>query len=187
MDLIKTMVRATPNPYAKKIICNFDVKARGKVSFNGVDECTHVPLALALFQLPEVTQIHFFENVVTITQSGNIAWDDLVEQAKKVIINLLPQHDPDFESAEHNRRKGLPTEILQIEEILDRTIRPALQGDGGDLEVLDLDGHLLTIRYEGACGSCPSAATGTLSAIQSVLRDEYDPELEVIPIMLETH
>ena len=66
---------------------------------------------------------------------------------------------------------------------MDRTVRPALQGDGGDLEVLELDGHILTIRYEGACGSCPSAATGTLSMIQGVLRSEFDPEIEVVPIM----
>ena len=181
------LVRPTPNPYAKKIICNFDVKSTGKVSFSSPEECNHVPLAKALYELQDVTQIHFFENVITVTQAGNVAWDDLIDLAKQAITKLLPEHDPNFESAESQRRKALPTEILQIEEILDRTIRPALQGDGGDLEVLELDGHILTIRYEGACGSCPSAATGTLHAIQSVLRDEYDPEIEVIPIMIEPH
>lgn len=185
MDLIKILVRATPNPYAKKIICNFDVKTNGKISFTSPEESHHIPLAKALFELDGVTQIHFFENVITITQNGSTAWDELVEEAKATITRLLPEHDPDFESAEQNRRKALPTEILQIEEILDRTIRPALQGDGGDLEVLELDGHILTIRYEGACGSCPSAATGTLAAIQGVLRDEFDPNIEIVPIMLE--
>ena len=159
------------------------MKSQGKVSFSTSEECAHVPLAKALFEINDVTQIHFFENVITVTQTGNVPWDDLIEAAKKVVTTLLPQHDPDFETAEQERRKGLPTEILKIEEILDRTVRPALQGDGGDLEILELEGHLLTIRYEGACGSCPSAVTGTLSAIQSTLRAEYDPDLEVIPLM----
>ena len=182
MDLIKVLVRSTPNPYAKKIICNFDVKSRGKISFSSPEESNHIPLAKALFELDDVTQVHFFENVITITQGGNTPWDALIDHARDIIVRLLPQHDPDFESAEQNRRKALPTELLRIEEILDRTIRPALQGDGGDLEVLELDGNLLSIRYEGACGSCPSATTGTLSAIQGVLRDEFDPEIQVVPI-----
>ena len=181
------MVSPTPNPYAKKIICNFDVKTRGKISINTAEDCSHIPLAKGLFEVEGVTQIHFFENVITLTQNGNVAWDDLIEEAKRRISLLLPQHDPDFESAEQQRRSALPTELLQIEEILDRTIRPALQGDGGDLEVLELENHILTIRYEGACGSCPSAATGTLSAIQGILRNEYDPEIEVVPILVETN
>ena len=81
---------------------------------------------------------------------------------------MLENHDADFQSSEENRRETLSPELQQIEAILDRSIRPALQGDGGDLEVLALEGHLLTIRYEGACGSCPSATSGTLSAIQGV-------------------
>lgn len=187
MDIIKLMVRPTPNPYAKKFICNFDVKSRGKVSFTNAEECEHVPLAKSLWKIEGITQVHFFENVVTITQSGHKSWDALAEEVQGVIKALLPEHDPDFETAEQVRRRGLPTELLKIEEVLDRTIRPALQGDGGDLEVLELDGNLLYIKYEGACGSCPSATTGTLSAIQGALRAEFNPDIEVIPIDIEGH
>jgi NFU1 iron-sulfur cluster scaffold homolog, mitochondrial len=69
--------------------------------------------------------------------------------------------------------------LEKINEIIDKTIRPALQRDGGDLQVVGLDGKTLKIQYEGACGGCPHAAMGTLHAIQSVLRDEYDPEIVV--------
>ena len=70
MDLIKMMVRATPNPYAKKIICNFDVKTKGKVSFSSVEDCAHIPLAKSLFQVADVTQIHFFEKCNHCHSSG---------------------------------------------------------------------------------------------------------------------
>ncbi|RYZ63941.1 MAG: hypothetical protein EOP09_16785, partial [Proteobacteria bacterium] len=36
--------------------------------------------------------------------------------------------------------------------------------------------------YEGACGTCPSSVTGTLSAMQNILRAEFNPEIEVIPL-----
>jgi Fe-S cluster biogenesis protein NfuA len=55
-------------------------------------------------------------------------------------------------------------------------------GDGGYLEVLGLTDHTLSIRYQGACGSCPSSLTGTLMAIEGMLKQEVDPELEVVAV-----
>ena len=62
---------------------------------------------------------------------------------------------------------------------MDRTIRPALQMDGGDLQIIALDGNTLTVNYQGACGSCPSSSMGTLKAIEGILRDEFNPDLVV--------
>ena len=70
----------------------------------------------------------------------------------------------------------------QINAILDERIRPGLAGDGGGIEIIGLNEKRLTIRYQGACGSCPSSFTGTLMAIESILQSEVDPELEVISV-----
>jgi Fe-S cluster biogenesis protein NfuA len=67
-----------------------------------------------------------------------------------------------------------------IEALLDERIRPYLAGDGGWLEIIDLVDSTLTIRYQGACGSCPSSLTGTLMAIENMIRDEIDPEISVV-------
>jgi Fe-S cluster biogenesis protein NfuA len=72
--------------------------------------------------------------------------------------------------------------LMRINEILDEKVRPALMGDGGYLEVLGLKEHTLSIRYQGACGSCPSSLTGTLMAIEGMLKQEIDPDLEVIAV-----
>jgi len=60
------------------------------------------------------------------------------------------------------------------------SIRRIATGDGGWLEVVELTGNTLKIRYEGACGSCPSSLTGTLMAIENMIKEEIDPEIEVI-------
>ena len=95
--------------------------------------------------------------------------------------SLLPNHNPDYfdPDPEEERRRNLPPELKKIEEILDRTVRPGLQADGGDIQTLSLESKVLMVRYQGACGNCPSSATGTLEAIKAILRDEYDPELDV--------
>ena len=57
-----------------------------------------------------------------------------------------------------------------------------LQGDGGDIEVVGYKNHQLEVRYQGACGTCPSSTAATLDAIQGILREQFDPELEVVPV-----
>jgi NFU1 iron-sulfur cluster scaffold homolog, mitochondrial len=98
-----------------------------------------------------------------------------------VILDNIGTHNPNFAVEEKKQVRATPStpEIAQIEEILDRTIRPALQMDGGDLQVMGLDGNVLTVNYQGACGSCPSSSAGTLKAIEGILRDEYNPDMVV--------
>ena len=80
------------------------------------------------------------------------------------------------EEQQRERRGGLD----RINEIIEQFIRPVLQRDGGDLEVLGYEDNVLTIRYQGACGCCPhGGAIGTLNAIQNVLREKYDPNIVV--------
>jgi Fe-S cluster biogenesis protein NfuA len=57
-----------------------------------------------------------------------------------------------------------------------------LASDGGWLEVIGFEENTLKIRYEGACGSCPSSLTGTLMAIENMIKDEIDSEIEVIAV-----
>jgi Fe-S cluster biogenesis protein NfuA len=70
--------------------------------------------------------------------------------------------------------------LAEIEAILDERIRPYLASDGGWLEVVELAENTLKIRYEGACGSCPSSLTGTLMAIVNMIKEEIDPSIEVV-------
>ena len=64
--------------------------------------------------------------------------------------------------------------------MLDQKVRPALAGDGGGLEVLEIDGLTVKIKYQGACGSCPSAISGTLMAIEGLLRRDINPAIDVV-------
>ena len=175
-------VQATPNPNALKFITNRSVKNEGKATFSKPSEATGVRLANDLFFIDGVRQLHFFENVITVTHSEDIDQDTLKLEVQSVIQSRLPQHDPDFLMEEERKKKDrsqLPPELQKIEEILDSTVRMYLQGDGGDIEAIKLDGHKLFIRYQGACGTCPSSASATLDAIQSVLREQFDPEIEL--------
>ena len=53
-------------------------------------------------------------------------------------------------------------------------IRPMLQADGGDLEVVNIDGTNVTLRLKGACGGCPHATMTIKQGIQRILREQVD-------------
>ena len=127
----------------------------------------------------------FFENVLTVTQDGTLDWPDLDQTVQDTVLEHIDAHDPNFVDANDNeaeRRAALPEEVLRIEEVLDATIRPGLQLDGGDVEVLGYHANVVTIKYLGACGGCPSSMEGTLEAIKGILRDEIHQDLEVVAL-----
>jgi Fe-S cluster biogenesis protein NfuA len=72
--------------------------------------------------------------------------------------------------------------VREIDALLDERIRPYLASDGGWLEIMGLNDKTLQIRYQGACGSCPSSLTGTLMAIENMIKEEIDPDIEVVAI-----
>ena len=70
-------------------------------------------------------------------------------------------------------------ELEKIDAVLSETVRPFMQRDGGDLELISLEGNTLTISYQGACGGCPHAKMGTLMAIEGALKEKYKPDITV--------
>ncbi len=176
---VKCKTEMTPNPNALKFVTNVTVINEDRISYESIDECEGNPLAQSIFELPNVTMVHFFENVITVTQNGSSDWSELESSVKDKLIEKIPSHDPNLTKSASSSNVEMTPEIQKINEILDNTIRPYLQGDGGDLEVLGLENNRLVVRYQGACGGCPSATMGTLQAIEGVLREQFHPELEV--------
>jgi Fe-S cluster biogenesis protein NfuA len=183
--LIRTL--PTPNPFALKFVINAPFKEEGKATFSSPAECQEMPLARDLFQIVGVKQIHFFQNTLTVTHSGELDNDVIDAEVQAVIRTRYPLHDPKFGEAPAVKppRPALPDDpiLRQIEEILDRTIRPGLQADGGDIEVMGFENNELRILYQGACGGCPSSMMGTLDAIQGIIRNELGlDDLYVVPV-----
>lgn len=77
-------------------------------------------------------------------------------------------------------------QLKMVESVIDADIRPMLVMDGGNLEIIDIknDGENIDIyiRYLGACSGCASSSTGTLYAIESILREKLSSTIRVLPI-----
>ncbi len=177
-------IQATPNPNAWKFVLDKPVLTEGKATYTEQKEADQSPLAYGLFQVDGVRQVHLFQNVITITHNFDADPEEIQKNVCAVIQSRMPAHNPNVTQLDEKkmRRASLSPELQMIEEILDRTIRPGLQGDGGDIEILKFEENKLYVLYQGSCGTCPSATTGTLMAIEGILKDEFDPNIEVIPM-----
>lgn len=177
-------IQDTPNPNAWKFVLDRPVLLEGKATYSTPAEAEGNRLALDLLAIDSVKQVHFFQNVITITARFDADPDAIQQATVAVIQTRLPVHNPAFgvHDSKKARRENLPPDIQKIEEILDRTIRPGLQGDGGDIDIVKYEENKLHVIYQGACGTCPSSTAGTLMAIEGILRDEFNPEIEVVPI-----
>jgi len=76
--------------------------------------------------------------------------------------------------------------VKAVDAVIDEFIRPMLQMDGGDMDIIDIRDNTpyydIYIEYIGACGSCDSSGTGTLYAIESTLKKKVDENIRVLPI-----
>lgn len=187
-------IEETPNPNAVKFVLKEPVSNGAARSYRNAEEGKDDPLAKSLFEVGPIVSVFYMGNMITVEKSEDEDWDDLLPRLAVPIraaagalggaaaataagtsgagalgdaLGALMSDDP---------------RLLRINEILDERIRPYLAADGGWLEVAGLKDNTLTIRYQGACGSCPSSITGTLTAIEGMLQQEIDPALEVVTL-----
>jgi Fe-S cluster biogenesis protein NfuA len=71
----------------------------------------------------------------------------------------------------------------EVEKALDQ-IRPALQADGGDVELVDVNEETgaVKVRLTGACGSCPMSQLTLRMGVERVLKENVPAVKEVIPV-----
>ncbi|MFA5625568.1 MAG: iron-sulfur cluster assembly scaffold protein [Bradymonadales bacterium] len=70
----------------------------------------------------------------------------------------------------------------KIEGVIDAEIRPMLQSDEGDMEIVDIKEHLVYIKLLGKCATCPGASATIQHLIEKTLRDKVDQSLTVIDV-----
>jgi Fe-S cluster biogenesis protein NfuA len=177
-------IENTPNPNALKYILKEPLTWGIARSYDNVAQAADDPLASALFAIEHVTNVFYVDHWITVTQDGQADWQELKRKIAEP-IRSAPAADersaqiaaaaaqPATEMSDEDRAR-----LDRINDLLDEEIRPYLQGDGGDVYVVSLEGNKLTVHYQGACGSCPSSLSGTLAGIENLLKS-IEPDIEV--------
>ncbi|WP_216903411.1 NifU family protein [Synechococcus sp. CCY 9618] len=72
--------------------------------------------------------------------------------------------------------------IENVERVLDE-LRPYLMADGGNVEIVEIDGPVVKVRLQGACGSCPSSTMTLKMGIERKLRESIPEVSEVVQVL----
>ena len=180
-------IQETPNPNAVKFILREPVTHGVARQFGSAAQAQSDSLARSIFEVGNVVSTFYMDNMVTVEKEDAADWDELLP-ALAVPIRAADSVATTATTAATAVGGAIAAvtsddpRLLQINNILDEKVRPYLMGDGGYLEIIGLKDHTLSIRYQGACGSCPSSLTGTLMSIEGMLKQEVDPDLEVVAV-----
>lgn len=182
-------IQETPNPNAVKFILKEPVSHGTSHSFKTAESAAGDRLASSIFEAGNVVSVFYMDKMITVEKTDEAEWDEVLPE---LAVPIRAAESVASSNGNGSAAKSVggaiaaavsdDPKIAEINTLLDDRIRPYLASDGGWLEVVELEGSTLKIRYEGACGSCPSSLTGTLMAIENMIREEIDPDIDVVAV-----
>jgi NifU-like protein len=69
-----------------------------------------------------------------------------------------------------------------VMKVLNEEVRPRLKQDGGDVELIDIEGHMVKVALRGMCSSCPSSKLTLKNVVEKALQEQVEPELTVVEV-----
>lgn len=179
-------IEYSSDPDTVKFILKEPVASGFSRNFPNAEIAKADPLAEALFETGYVESIVMVDKWITITKGKEVSWNELLPKLAPP-IRLAPT------VAAHVTQGSTPGMTINPEvendpflqkvfAALKEQIYPFMAADGGGLEVIGRSDKQVMIRYMGACQNCPAGMTGTLMAIEGVLRAEVDPGISVVTV-----
>ena len=179
---------STPNPATLKFIPGREVMGAGAVAdFPDRESAGRSPLAVALFQIPDVGRVFFGADFVSVTKTDG-DWRHLKPAILGAIMEHFTRDIPLMSGAavEDAEKPAAYSEadadiVDQIKELIETRVRPAVAGDGGDIIFKGFDGTAGTVFLElrGSCAGCPSSTMTLKNGIENMLR-HFIPEVNAV-------
>jgi Fe-S cluster biogenesis protein NfuA len=169
----------TPNPDAMRVDPGVPV-AHGSPRHFTKGEVVDDPLAAKLLEIDGVVRVLLGRDFVTIVREGpQYAWDRLRPGIVFALADFLENPSEPGDARAEADRELLSDIEQQIEEVLERWVRPLIAADGGEVALIRFDTADGTawVRMDGACGGCPSSALTLKRGIEQAVR-KWVPEVE---------
>jgi Fe-S cluster biogenesis protein NfuA len=180
---------STPNPATLKFLPGQAVLATGTADFPGEAAAQASPLARRIFAAGDVTGVFLGPDFVTVTKTDEADWAHIKPAILAAVMEHFQSGEPPIEgeagAVDHAAHEGPDGDIvLQIKDLLDTRVRPAVAQDGGDITFHGFERGVVYLHMQGACAGCPSSTMTLKMGIENLLR-HYIPEVtEVRPIGL---
>jgi NifU-like protein len=147
--------------------------AQGEV----VCECFGVT-DLEIKRAVQESNLRTVEEVTNFTKAGG-GCGKCHDRIQELILEVRKEARQEAAAKEKPRKLTNIQKIKMIEDVLEREIRPALRKDGGDIELIDVDGDFVLVSLRGACVSCVASQTTLKDYVEKKLREQVVDTLVV--------
>ena len=180
----------TPNPASLKFLPGRPVMGQGTREFATPEAAEASPLAQAIFETGEVVNVFFGSDFISVTAAPGVNWSDLKPQVLSILLDHFISEAPLFvpgtaggisvpaeDDALFVEENEADADIVaQINELLETRVRPAVAGDGGDIQYRGFKDGVVYLQMQGACSGCPSSTATLKHGIEGLLK-HYVPEV----------
>ncbi len=170
---IVIIAEPTTNPAACKFNLDRPVYPGGSAYLGNREAARFSPLALRLFEIPEVENLLIAENQITVTKTGHDPWPVIGKQVGAKIREHMRSGQP---AVSEEFARSLPPEgeiRKKIQHLLDTEINPAVGMHGGWVELIDVKKNSVYIRMGGGCQGCGAADVTLKMGIEKSIRRSH--------------
>ena len=187
---ITIYAESTPNPEVLKFVANRPL-ANSMYEFKNISETTFAPLANELFNFPFVKEVFMNTNYISITKKNNYNWQEFSNELREFIRNYIEDNktifkDEILQKEEQTNQLTEDRDYTEIEKeiisILNEYIRPAVEGDGGNIafDSYNIDTKTVKVILQGACSGCPSSTVTLKNGIENMLREMLNGKVDYV-------
>ncbi|MDF0716888.1 NifU family protein [Muricauda sp. 334s03] len=188
---ITVYAEVTPNPAVMKFVSNKKI-VPSTYEFKNIDEAKESPLAMELFHLPFVKEVFMDENYVSVTKYDVADWEEINMQLREFIRDYLADGkdvvtaEAIQKSKETVEQKKVGTDYddtsLQIIDILEEYVKPAVAGDGGNIlfQSYEEESGTVSVILQGACSGCPSSTFTLKNGIETMLKNMMGEKIKEV-------
>ncbi len=190
--LVEVYAESTPNPNVQKFVTN-QLLTNQHIELSSPEQAVAVPLAKELFEFPFVKEVFLSDNYVSIQKTGDLDWFEINTTLRDFLKEYLQSdrrvvaenYVPTSSSDGKRKTEYTPTNddvSKQIIGVLEEYIKPAVAGDGGNIQFLSYapDTKEVNVLLQGACNGCPSSTITLKNGIESTLKQLLPGKVEIV-------
>jgi Fe-S cluster biogenesis protein NfuA len=171
----------TPNPATLKFLPGTVVMGQGTADFADSSRAEKSPLATRLFAVDGVTSVFLGTDFITVAKADSTDWQVIKPQILAAIMEHFSSGQPVINEGSEDVASGVDDDgiVMQIKELLDTRVRPAVAQDGGDIIFRAFEDGIVYLHLQGACAGCPSSSATLKHGIENMLK-YYVPEVMAV-------
>lgn len=129
-----------------------------------------------IIQAIQENDLKTVQEVTDYTKAGG-ACGDCLDEVAEILAHELKKRS---ETAQSAQKKLTNVQRMQkIMKVLQEEIQPKLAADGGDIELVDVDGNVVKVSLHGRCSQCRASEVTIRNLVEQTLRDHVEPDLVV--------